>query len=173
MERGCRGQISAAKRGLAAIEQLAGVALPASAWETLVLPARVRDFPVASTSPSSRLNASGALLSALWAGVGLPFLLLAKNCADATRLAAAASGRTLSQIVAEHSYSSPRAKHVKSPRASIASSIHSRSTIFGRDGTQRSAARPNRLDNRSSSRRGRRHQRAVVARASKRAAARH
>ena len=77
---------------------------------------------------------------ALSSGVGLRFLLLAKNCSDATRLAAAASGRTLSQIVAEHSYSSPRAKHVKSPRASIASSFHGRSTIFGRDGTQRSAA---------------------------------
>lgn len=47
-----------------AIEQLAGVILPASAWETLVLPARVRDY---SPADLDELLSSGEVL---WQGHG-------------------------------------------------------------------------------------------------------
>ncbi|MET4703623.1 ATP-dependent helicase [Frigoribacterium sp. UYMn621] len=51
--------------GLAAvIDQLAGVALPASAWESLVLPARVRDY---SPVMLDELTASGEVI---WSGGG-------------------------------------------------------------------------------------------------------
>ena len=46
------------------IDQLAGVALPASAWETLVLPARVRDY---SPVMLDQLTASGEVI---WSGAG-------------------------------------------------------------------------------------------------------
>ncbi len=49
---------------LHAIEQLQGVALPASAWETLVLPSRVRDY---SPAWLDELCASGEVV---WAGGG-------------------------------------------------------------------------------------------------------
>ncbi len=59
-----RGGLRGIDGALAAIEQLAGVALPASAWETLVLPARVRDF---SPAMLDELTTSGEVL---WAGGG-------------------------------------------------------------------------------------------------------
>ncbi|MEY2849845.1 MAG: hypothetical protein RI885_2512 [Actinomycetota bacterium] len=46
------------------IDQLSGVALPASAWETLVLPARVRDY---SPVMLDELTASGEVV---WSGAG-------------------------------------------------------------------------------------------------------
>ena len=46
------------------IDQLAGVALPASAWETLVLPARVRDY---SPVMLDQLTATGEVV---WSGAG-------------------------------------------------------------------------------------------------------
>ena len=46
------------------IDQLAGVALPASAWESLVLPARVRDY---SPVMLDELTASGEVI---WSGAG-------------------------------------------------------------------------------------------------------
>ena len=46
------------------IDQLAGVALPASAWESLVLPARVRDY---SPVMLDELTATGEVI---WSGVG-------------------------------------------------------------------------------------------------------
>jgi ATP-dependent Lhr-like helicase len=46
------------------IDQLAGVALPASAWETLVLPTRVRDY---SPVMLDELTASGEVM---WSGAG-------------------------------------------------------------------------------------------------------
>ncbi|MFM2353426.1 MAG: hypothetical protein RLZZ608_832, partial [Actinomycetota bacterium] len=49
---------------LQAIEQLQGVALPASTWETLVLPSRVRDY---SPAWLDELCASGEVV---WAGAG-------------------------------------------------------------------------------------------------------
>jgi len=49
---------------LAVIDQLAGVALPASAWESLVLPARVRDF---SATMLDELTAAGEVV---WSGAG-------------------------------------------------------------------------------------------------------
>lgn len=49
---------------LETVEQLAGVALPASAWESLVLPARVRDYTPAMLD---ELTASGEVV---WAGHG-------------------------------------------------------------------------------------------------------
>ena len=49
---------------LQVIEQLAGVALPASAWETLVLPARLRDY---SQAWLDELTVSGEVL---WSGAG-------------------------------------------------------------------------------------------------------
>ena len=47
------------------IDQLAGVALPASAWESLVLPARVRDY---SPVMLDELTASGEVV---WSGAGV------------------------------------------------------------------------------------------------------
>lgn len=49
---------------LQAVEQLQGLALPASSWETLVLPSRVRDY---SPAWLDELTASGELV---WAGSG-------------------------------------------------------------------------------------------------------
>ncbi|MDJ1115494.1 ATP-dependent helicase [Microbacterium dauci] len=49
---------------LAVIEQLAGVPLPASAWESLILPARVRDY---SPAFLDELTATGEVL---WSGHG-------------------------------------------------------------------------------------------------------
>jgi len=49
---------------LTAIEQLAGVPLPASAWETLILPARVRDY---SPAMLDELTAAGEVI---WSGAG-------------------------------------------------------------------------------------------------------
>jgi ATP-dependent Lhr-like helicase len=49
---------------LQVVEQLAGVALPASAWETLVLPARLRDY---SQAWLDELTVSGEVL---WSGAG-------------------------------------------------------------------------------------------------------
>jgi ATP-dependent Lhr-like helicase len=49
---------------LAAIEQLAGVPLPASAWESLILPGRVRDY---APTMLDELTASGEVL---WSGHG-------------------------------------------------------------------------------------------------------
>ncbi|NHF63779.1 ATP-dependent helicase [Microcella pacifica] len=49
---------------LQAVEQLQGAALPASAWETLVLPSRVRDY---SPAWLDELTAAGELV---WAGEG-------------------------------------------------------------------------------------------------------
>ncbi|MDQ3157850.1 MAG: ATP-dependent helicase [Actinomycetota bacterium] len=50
---------------LAAVEQLAGVPLPASAWETLILPARVRGY---SPAMLDELTTSGEVL---WSGGGV------------------------------------------------------------------------------------------------------
>ncbi len=50
--------------GAAVVEQLAGVPLPASAWESLVLPARVRDY---EPSMLDELTASGEVV---WSGAG-------------------------------------------------------------------------------------------------------
>ena len=50
---------------LAVVEQLAGVPLPASAWETLILPARVRDY---SPALLDVLTASGEVI---WSGAGV------------------------------------------------------------------------------------------------------
>ncbi len=49
---------------LAAVDQLVGVALPASAWESLVLPARVRDY---SPAMLDELTSAGEVL---WSGAG-------------------------------------------------------------------------------------------------------
>jgi ATP-dependent Lhr-like helicase len=49
---------------LSAIDQLAGVPLPASAWESLILPARVRDY---SPSMLDELTSTGEVL---WSGNG-------------------------------------------------------------------------------------------------------
>jgi ATP-dependent Lhr-like helicase len=49
---------------LSAVDQLAGVALPASAWESLVLPARVRDYQPAMLD---ELTAAGEIV---WSGAG-------------------------------------------------------------------------------------------------------
>src|SRR6185369_280267 len=61
-------QIGANARGVeavaAALEQLQGVAVPASAWERLVLPARVSDYTPAYLD---ELCTSGELI---WAGTG-------------------------------------------------------------------------------------------------------
>ncbi|AXT85666.1 ATP-dependent helicase [Aeromicrobium sp. A1-2] len=49
---------------LSAIDQLAGLALPASAWESLVLPARVRDY---SPAMLDELTTAGEVM---WSGAG-------------------------------------------------------------------------------------------------------
>ena len=59
-----RGGLRGVDGLVSAIEQLSGVALPASAWESLVLPARVRDF---SPTMLDEVTTSGEVL---WAGGG-------------------------------------------------------------------------------------------------------
>lgn len=59
-----RPELQGADGVLQAIEQLQGAALPASAWETLVLPSRVRDY---SPAWLDELCASGEVV---WAGAG-------------------------------------------------------------------------------------------------------
>ncbi len=49
---------------LSAIDQLAGLALPASAWESLILPARVRDY---SPAMLDELTSAGEVM---WSGAG-------------------------------------------------------------------------------------------------------
>src|SRR5690606_4946190 len=49
---------------LAVVEQLAGVPIPASAWESLILPSRVRDY---SPALLDELTSSGEVI---WAGHG-------------------------------------------------------------------------------------------------------
>jgi ATP-dependent Lhr-like helicase len=61
---GVRGGLRGIDGVLQVIDQLAGVALPASAWETLVLPARVSDY---ATSMLDELTATGEVL---WSGSG-------------------------------------------------------------------------------------------------------
>lgn len=61
---GVRGGLRGVDGVLQVIDQLAGVALPASAWETLVLPARVSDY---ATSMLDELTATGEVL---WSGGG-------------------------------------------------------------------------------------------------------
>ncbi|GAA2241541.1 ATP-dependent helicase [Herbiconiux moechotypicola] len=58
------GSLRGADGVLTVIDQLAGVPVPASAWETLVLPARVRDY---SPALLDELTASGEVL---WTGRG-------------------------------------------------------------------------------------------------------
>ncbi|WP_420369055.1 DNA glycosylase AlkZ-like family protein [Curtobacterium sp. L1-20] len=61
---GTRGGLRGVDGVLQVIDQLAGVALPASAWETLVLPARVSDY---APSMLDELTATGEVL---WSGGG-------------------------------------------------------------------------------------------------------
>ncbi|MBT2502010.1 ATP-dependent helicase [Curtobacterium sp. ISL-83] len=61
---GTRGGLRGVDGVLQVIDQLAGVALPASAWETLVLPSRVSDY---ATSMLDELTATGEVL---WSGGG-------------------------------------------------------------------------------------------------------
>jgi ATP-dependent Lhr-like helicase len=61
---GRRGGLHGVDGVLTAIDQLAGCALPASAWESLVLPARVRDYAPAMLD---ELTAGGEVV---WAGQG-------------------------------------------------------------------------------------------------------
>ncbi|WP_144753442.1 ATP-dependent helicase [Curtobacterium pusillum] len=61
---GARGGLRGVDGVLQVIDQLAGVALPASAWETLVLPARVTDY---APSMLDELTATGEVL---WSGGG-------------------------------------------------------------------------------------------------------
>lgn len=61
---GTRGGLRGVDGVLQVIDQLAGVALPASAWETLVLPARVTDY---APSMLDELTATGEVL---WSGGG-------------------------------------------------------------------------------------------------------
>ncbi|MCS5718165.1 DEAD/DEAH box helicase [Herbiconiux sp. CPCC 205763] len=58
------GSLRGADGVLTVIEQLAGVPVPASAWETLVLPARVRDY---SPAMLDELTAAGEVV---WSGRG-------------------------------------------------------------------------------------------------------
>jgi ATP-dependent Lhr-like helicase len=60
-----RGLLHGADGLLRIVEQLGGVALPASAWETLVLPARLRDY---SQAWLDELTVSGEVL---WSGAGV------------------------------------------------------------------------------------------------------
>ncbi|MBA8989160.1 ATP-dependent Lhr-like helicase [Curtobacterium pusillum] len=62
---GTRGGLRGVDGVLQVIDQLAGVALPASAWETLVLPARVTDY---APSMLDELTATGEVL---WSGGGV------------------------------------------------------------------------------------------------------
>ena len=59
-----RGSLRGADGVLQVVDQLGGVALPASAWETLVLPARLRDY---SQAWLDELTVSGEVL---WSGAG-------------------------------------------------------------------------------------------------------
>lgn len=61
---GVGGSVRGAEGVLATIDQLAGVALPASAWESLVLPARVRDY---SPAMLDELTSAGEVV---WSGAG-------------------------------------------------------------------------------------------------------
>ncbi|TCK66201.1 ATP-dependent helicase [Curtobacterium sp. PhB136] len=61
---GTRGGLRGIDGVLQVIDQLAGVALPASAWETLVLPARVSDY---APNMLDELTATGEVL---WSGGG-------------------------------------------------------------------------------------------------------
>nr|MCW2727792.1 ATP-dependent helicase [Aeromicrobium sp.] len=61
---GVGGNIRGAEGVLATIDQLAGLALPASAWESLVLPARVRDY---SPAMLDELTSAGEVV---WSGAG-------------------------------------------------------------------------------------------------------
>ncbi len=61
---GVGGTVRGSEGVLATIDQLAGVALPASAWESLVLPARVRDY---SPAMLDELTSAGEVV---WSGAG-------------------------------------------------------------------------------------------------------
>ncbi len=61
---GVGGSLRGADGVLTAIDQLAGLALPASAWESLVLPARVRDY---SPAMLDELTTAGEVM---WSGAG-------------------------------------------------------------------------------------------------------
>lgn len=61
---GVGGTVRGAEGVLATIDQLAGLALPASAWESLVLPARVRDY---SPGMLDELTSAGEVV---WSGAG-------------------------------------------------------------------------------------------------------
>ncbi|MCW2789298.1 MAG: ATP-dependent helicase [Aeromicrobium sp.] len=61
---GVGGNLRGADGVLTAIDQLAGLALPASAWESLVLPARVRDY---SPAMLDELTTAGEII---WSGAG-------------------------------------------------------------------------------------------------------
>jgi len=61
---GVGGTVRGAEGVLATIDQLAGLALPASAWESLVLPARVRDY---SPAMLDELTSAGEVV---WSGAG-------------------------------------------------------------------------------------------------------
>jgi ATP-dependent Lhr-like helicase len=61
---GVGGTVRGPEGVLATIDQLAGLALPASAWESLVLPARVRDY---SPAMLDELTSAGEVV---WSGAG-------------------------------------------------------------------------------------------------------
>ena len=61
---GVGGTVRGAEGVLATIDQLAGLALPASAWESLVLPSRVRDY---SPAMLDELTSAGEVV---WSGAG-------------------------------------------------------------------------------------------------------
>ncbi len=61
---GVGGSLRGADGVLTAIDQLVGLALPASAWESLVLPARVRDY---SPAMLDELTTAGEVM---WSGAG-------------------------------------------------------------------------------------------------------
>lgn len=61
---GVGGSLRGVDGVLATVDQLAGVALPASAWESLVLPARVRDY---QSGMLDELTTAGEVL---WSGAG-------------------------------------------------------------------------------------------------------
>ncbi len=61
---GVGGTVRGTEGVLATIDQLAGLALPASAWESLVLPARVRDY---SPAMLDELTSAGEVV---WSGAG-------------------------------------------------------------------------------------------------------
>ncbi|GAA3527892.1 ATP-dependent helicase [Aeromicrobium panaciterrae] len=61
---GVGSSLRGAEGVLSAVDQLAGLALPASAWESLVLPARVRDY---SPTMLDELTSAGEVI---WSGAG-------------------------------------------------------------------------------------------------------